>query len=160
MLIKLNELACALGRQSRPDVPLCQCISATHDERFGRLQRVYPGMQDHPLNNLRLVQLSGAVLEDFQSVVYRRLALLDIPIGTMTALTDEGVWEHDMAILPLSLESPPKLCHCKMNWHTHGTIGRTCQSGAAVRSMFEINISAGHLWGRGFDSRSNPFLMW
>jgi hypothetical protein len=35
-----------------------------------------------------------------------------------------------------------------------------CQSGAVVRSMFEINISAGHLWGRGFDSRSNPFLMW
>jgi hypothetical protein len=30
----------------------------------------------------------------------------------------------------------------------------TC--GAVVRSMFEINISAGHLWGRGFDSRSNP----
>jgi hypothetical protein len=36
----------------------------------------------------------------------------------------------------------------------------SCQRGAVVRSMFEINISAGHLWGRGFDSRSNPFLMW
>jgi hypothetical protein len=27
-----------------------------------------------------------------------------------------------------------------------------CQSGAVVRSMFEINISACHLWGRGFHS--------
>jgi hypothetical protein len=34
-----------------------------------------------------------------------------------------------------------------------------CQIGAVVRSMFEINISAGHLWGRGFDSQSSPFLM-
>jgi hypothetical protein len=39
-------------------------------------------------------------------------------------------------------------------------IGLGCQSGAVVRSMFEIKISAGHLWGCGFDSRSNPFLMW
>jgi hypothetical protein len=36
----------------------------------------------------------------------------------------------------------------------------TSQSGAVVRSMFEINISAGHLWRRGFDSRSSPFPMW
>jgi hypothetical protein len=34
------------------------------------------------------------------------------------------------------------------------------QSGAVVRSMFEINISACHHWGCGFDSLSNPFLMW
>jgi hypothetical protein len=34
-----------------------------------------------------------------------------------------------------------------------------CQSGVVVRSMFEINISACHLGGRGFDSRSDPFLM-
>jgi hypothetical protein len=27
-----------------------------------------------------------------------------------------------------------------------------CQSGTVVRSMFEINISACHFWGRGFDS--------
>jgi hypothetical protein len=39
---------------------------------------------------------------------------------------------------------------------------RLVQSGAVVRSMFEINISAYqyHLRGREFDSRSNPFLMW
>jgi hypothetical protein len=35
-----------------------------------------------------------------------------------------------------------------------------CQSGAVVRLMFEINISACHFWGRGFDSQSDPFLMW
>jgi hypothetical protein len=35
-------------------------------------------------------------------------------------------------------------------------MSRKCQSGAEVRSMFEINISTYHLWGRGFDSRSNP----
>jgi hypothetical protein len=29
-----------------------------------------------------------------------------------------------------------------------------------VSLMFEINISACHLWGCGFDSRSDPFLMW
>jgi hypothetical protein len=28
-----------------------------------------------------------------------------------------------------------------------------------ARSMFEINITACHIWGRGFDSRSHPFLM-
>jgi hypothetical protein len=33
-------------------------------------------------------------------------------------------------------------------------------SGAVVRSMFEINISTGHLWSRGFYSQSNPFLVW
>jgi hypothetical protein len=26
--------------------------------------------------------------------------------------------------------------------------------------VWRHHISAGHLWGRGFDSRSNPFLMW
>jgi hypothetical protein len=34
---------------------------------------------------------------------------------------------------------------------------RVAQS--VVRSMFEINISACHLRGRGFDSRSTPFIM-
>jgi hypothetical protein len=33
-----------------------------------------------------------------------------------------------------------------------------CQRGAVVRSMFEINISTCHLWGREFDSRSNPVI--
>jgi hypothetical protein len=32
-------------------------------------------------------------------------------------------------------------------------MAQSCQSGAVVRSMFEINISACHLGGRGFDSR-------
>jgi hypothetical protein len=34
------------------------------------------------------------------------------------------------------------------------------QNGAVARSMFEINISACHLRGHGFDSRSDPFLIW
>jgi hypothetical protein len=29
-----------------------------------------------------------------------------------------------------------------------------------VSSMFEINISACHLWGRGFDSRSKRATLW
>jgi hypothetical protein len=39
------------------------------------------------------------------------------------------------------------------------TIFMGCRSGAVVRSMFEISISAGHLRGCGFDSRSISFLM-
>jgi hypothetical protein len=35
-------------------------------------------------------------------------------------------------------------------------IGLGCQSGAVLRSMFEVNISAS--WGRGFDSQSNPCI--
>jgi hypothetical protein len=50
------------------------------------------------------------------------------------------------------------LHHLKIKLSAH--LG--CQSGAVVRSMFEINISTGNstLRGCGFDSRSNPFLMW
>jgi hypothetical protein len=33
------------------------------------------------------------------------------------------------------------------------------ESGAVVRSMFEINIGACHHWGCGFDSRSNPLTL-
>jgi hypothetical protein len=43
-------------------------------------------------------------------------------------------------------------------WIACGMMG--CQSGAVVRTMFEINISGCHLWGRGFNSQSDPFLMW
>jgi hypothetical protein len=38
-------------------------------------------------------------------------------------------------------------------------LNQSGQNGTVVRLMFEINVSACHLRGCGFDSWSDPFLM-
>jgi hypothetical protein len=48
------------------------------------------------------------------------------------------------------------IIHCDQQF-TESYFG--CQSGTVVRSIFEINISACHLCGHGFDSRSSTLLM-